>query len=459
MGRNQTLAILFALIVAHIALAASFASVTPFRKSGYLFGQRDPKTGGPQFVPDLGAPDERQHVNYIARLVHGGGFPVLDPKDPNLAENYQSHQPPLYYLLASGWSLATGVDVPPAPPATEGKEMSEDDGIKLRWLNVLLGATNVGGVFMLALWGYRNEKLALVAAAIAALLPMNVALSGAVSNDPLLFCLCTWTLALVMRGVRGGWTTKLAVGIGVLTGLTILTKTTGVSLLPILLLAIFLPGERKITGKQVACAIVPILLIAGPWLIRNHNLYGDFFAMNAFNDAFTGSAQASTFTGIYGPAGYWQDWVFNWTAHSFVGVFGYMDIWLTNTTTMNGSQGLYQITWILLAAGVIGWFVGVAKHGRENKAAIALNSVFALIILVLFIGFNAKYFQAQARYLMPAIGPIAGSLAFGLTSLMTKRWGAALAAVVVILGIGNAFALSNLPGAFQDRIHGTRSHP
>lgn len=456
MGRNQTLAILFVLIAAHIALAASFASMTPFRKSGFLMGTRDPKTGGPQYVTDVGAPDERQHVNYVARLVHGGGFPVLDPKDPNLGENYQAHQPPLFYLLASGWSVVTGIDVPPAPPASEGKEMSESDGVKLRALNVLIGAVTVGGVFMLAMWAYRRPEVALVATAFAALLPMNIALNGAVSNDPLLYCLCTWTLALVVHGIRDGWSTKLVVGVGILTGLAILTKTTGVALLPILLIALFLPGAKKIKPVQAAMAVVAILVVAGPWLVRNQSLYGDPFAMSAFNQAFVNSPQASAFIESAGALGYWQDWVFNWTAHSFVGVFGYMDIWLTNTTLRSGSQGLYQITWLLMAAAVIGWVMGLAKGEKSDRPIHILLTIFTFIIVVLFIGFNAKYFQAQARYLFPAIGPISCAVGFGLTSLLRKRWTAALAAVVLILGIGNIFAISKLPDAFKLRMDLTR---
>ncbi len=65
--------------------------MTPYRSGGVLLGQRDPATGQPQQVSDVGAPDERQHANYTLKLVRGEGFPVLDPNDPNLIENYQAH--------------------------------------------------------------------------------------------------------------------------------------------------------------------------------------------------------------------------------------------------------------------------------------------------------------------------------------------------------------------------------
>ncbi|RYG45046.1 hypothetical protein EON79_13525, partial [bacterium] len=82
MNARTTLPILLALIVAHIVLAATFAAKTPWRTGGVV-------TIGPSVERDIGAPDERQHANYIARLARGEGLPVFDAKDPNLYENYQ----------------------------------------------------------------------------------------------------------------------------------------------------------------------------------------------------------------------------------------------------------------------------------------------------------------------------------------------------------------------------------
>lgn len=453
MGRNATLGILFALIGAHIVLAAVFASITPFRTPGALLYQRDPKTEGPPKVQDVGAPDERQHVNYIARLVHGGGFPVFNPHDPNLYETYQSHQPPLFYLLAAGWATVAGVDLPPAPPASEGKEMDQSDGVKLRALNVVIGSATVAGVFMLAFWAYRRPEVALTAAAFAALLPMNLALSGAVSNDPLLFCLCTWTLALTVRAVRDGWTNQLAAGVGLLAALAILTKTTGVALLPILLVAVLLKGVPRPNRTQILIAVAPILLFVTPWWVRNQQLYGDPLALRAFSEAFVGSAQASPFIQGYGPAGYWIDWVGAWTVRSFIGIFGYMDIWLTNTGGRTGANSVYQVAWLVLLAAAAGWVMALRKpDDAEAKRIHLLNGLFFLVVLFLFLRFNTQYFQAQARYLLPAIGPIACGVGLGLVTLCRDRWKIALSVVVLVFGFASIFAVVKLPDQFAKRI-------
>lgn len=460
MGRNQTLAILFAIIAVHIALAAAFASMTPYRKDGLIFSNRGAHAN------DIGAPDERQHVNYIARLVHGNGFAVLDPKDPNLYEHYQAHQPPAFYVLAAGWATVTGIDIPPPPPGNEGREMSVDDGVKLRALNVVIGSFTIAGVYMLAFWGYRRVEGSLTAAAFAALLPMNVALSGAVSNDPLLICLCTWALAMLFHAMHDGWTVKRAVILGLLAGLAILTKSTGVALLPAILLGAVI--SRKPTGDEAVtptkpihwvAALVPLLLLVVPWWLRNMSLYGDPLAMKAFKQSFTGSAQASMFIEGMGPLNYWKNMVFAWTAESFVGVFGYMDIWLTNTGMRGGSRGIYWMCWGLLLVAALGWISGLRHETTEGKRLHLVNGTFFLVVVVMFLGFNATYFQAQARYLLPALGPISCGVGFGLISMFRNRVGTAFALTVLIFGLADGFALTHLPNEFAQRMGIAQRNP
>ncbi len=96
---------LVALGLLHIGLSLWFASITPYRTAGTL---------GHMPIPDVGAPDERQHANYIQGLLSGEGFPVLDigrmQTDPDYRrERYENHQPPLYYIAAAAWCKVTGI--------------------------------------------------------------------------------------------------------------------------------------------------------------------------------------------------------------------------------------------------------------------------------------------------------------------------------------------------------------
>ena len=450
---KQTAAIVaVVLAIVHLVLACLYANTTPYRTAGILLGQRDPNTGAYQRVPDIGAPDERQHANYALRLVSGDGFPILDPKDPELIENYQAHQPPLYYLIEAGWAKALGVDL-----------QSPSAGFQARFPNALIGALTVLGAFFLGLWAFQRTDVGLIAAAFTAVLPMNAALSGAISNDPLLYCLCTWSLANIAKGCVEGWCMGIAIRVGLLVGLAILTKTTAVALLPVLLVSLFIGPQRPGIKHVLACALV-LAVVAAPWLMRNQNLYGDPLAISAFNEAFKNSPSRELITGIaeiQNPGkdpnlAYWTDWVGWWTARSFFGVFGYMDIFLnergTSATGPNAPNSLYRM---LLAMGVltfIVWLIALrtpdwSMHRRMHW----LLGIFLAIVLLLFVRFNAQYFQGQARYLFPAIGVIGAGVAVAILALARGRWQAGLAAVVLILGALNVYALARLPSEFSRR--------
>lgn len=452
MTRKTALTVAIVLAALHLVLACMYASMTPYRTEGVLRGQRDPATGGPQRVPDVGAPDERQHANYTMKLLNGEGFPVLDPKDPNLGENYQAHQPPLFYILHAGWTKITGADLD-----------SPDSGVKARSINALIGAATVMGAFFLGLWAFRREDVGLIAAAFVALLPMNTALSGAVSNDPLLYCLCTWTLAFLARGAVEGWTLKIAILVGLFTGLAMLTKTTAIGLLPILLLSLFL-GPNKPNPKQIAVCAVALLVVAVPWLARNQSLYGDPLAISAFNEAFKNSPSRELITqiaeiqnvGKNPNLAYWTDWVGWWTSRSFFGVFGYMDIFLNESgTPSTGPKSPNALYRMLMALGVVVialWALALRREEwSQHRKMHWLLGAFLIVVVVLFLRFNAQYFQGQARYLFPAIAVIGIGVGIATLQLARSNWKAALAVVVVILGGLNLYALNRLPEEFRVR--------
>jgi 4-amino-4-deoxy-L-arabinose transferase-like glycosyltransferase len=434
------LAIVFALV--HLGLALWFASFTPYRSTGVIMSSR----GAPPPI-DIGAPDERQHVNYVKDLVEGHGFPVLRPTDPHLLEHYQAHQPPLYYLLEAGWTKLTGV--------TDLE--SQDSGLKLRALNALIGAGGVFAVFLAGLWGFRRPEVGVIAASMAALLPMNVALSGAVSNDPLLFLISSLTIAFLALAVRDGWNLKRSVAIGVLIGLGLLTKTTALSLGVATLVAIALsrPGMKK---PYWALALVVPLVIYGPWMIRNQSLYGDPFAISAFNKAFVGSPQAQPFIEGFGLFGYFVNWVGWWTFRAFLGAFGYMDIFLNETGLPGGTahNTLYRLflalTVLIFAGWVASWKSG--EEPSEDRKVHLVNLSFTLVVALLFVRFNLQYFQAQARYIMPAVAPIAIAYALGGLQLAKGKWLPVLAGFVLFFGGITIYAGLRVPDEFAKRVTG-----
>lgn len=427
----------FVLALLHFAFAMLFASRTPFMTPGKVFTQGGGDDG--IYTVDIGAPDELQHVVLIGRLAGGGSYPVMDPKDPKLNFTYESLQPPLYYMLAAGWSKAMGLTAVPKFADYVEKNSYQDaeqvlkngtfteigstraavdqEGLKLRMLDALIGALGVLGVFALIWWSSLNRWAAAAGAGLAAFLPMNIALSGAVSNDPLLICLCTWVLALLALVARDELCVKRGLMIGFLTGLAFLTKTTALALVPVLLLAPLF-NRDTIRFKRLIPGAILALLIGGYWWMHNVSAYGDPFALKIFNDAFKDrNPTAEAMIARVGSGPYWQA-VFTIMLHSFVGVFSYMDIYL--------EPWVYKAAWGLLAVSGLLGMIQIAKGGnREDEGPTRrsihlLNIVFIVVMLVLFVQFNRGFFQAQARYVMPAIGPISALCGLGIAFLVDR---------------------------------------
>src|SRR2546421_8305209 len=126
-GLKPSNAFIVSLLVGiHLVLAFAYASITPYHTPGRY---RDANWA---IIPDIGAPDELQHVVNVQTFLNGH-LPVLDANDPNLGAHYQAHQPPLFYILAAGWAKVfgyTGLG-------------SQGAGLTLRALNVLIGCANV----------------------------------------------------------------------------------------------------------------------------------------------------------------------------------------------------------------------------------------------------------------------------------------------------------------------------
>jgi 4-amino-4-deoxy-L-arabinose transferase-like glycosyltransferase len=460
-------ALLAAVALLHATLAILYANATPYRTPGYLFVAKSRPWSA---VPDIGAPDERQHANYVIHILQGKGLPVYavmipDPaqpgqltRNPNLEEVYEYHQPPLYYLLTAGFSSLSGLD----STAAENPQ----SGLRMRYLNALFGAGTVIGVYALALWGLRRRDVALLAASITALLPMNLALSGAISNDPLLFCISTWTLAVCALAIREGWTVKRSLVVGALVGLGLLTKTTALALIPLVVVALLL---RKPKWPYAASSAVVTALLVTPWFLRNQRIYGDPLGLRSFQELFAGAPKAEDLIAGLGPLTYWMDWVGWWTARSFFGVFSYMDIFLnergnsyTGPPTNFGPAApntLYRILIGLAVIAIFGFLLYLrSPEAKATKRIHLLNGIFLALITVLFIRYNLSFFQGQARYFYPAIGPIAIGLSLGALYWAKSRSRLVIAAIAAGLFVLNAYALTRLPVEFQKRTRGTSSN-
>ncbi len=423
---------LLGVVLAHLALGVLFVRATPLFET----------------------PDEGLHYAVIEWLRRGYGLPVQDPANPQAIYGQEGSQPPLYYVLAAALTagLTSGdfeqvfvynphsrIGVPgtthnvrwyrPAPPTATGE--TERVGRVVRWFSLALSAVTLSLVYALARQLRLSRGLALAATALAAFNPMLIFIHAAINNDNLLMLLSTATLVGLARWSRQpgwpGW--RWAVGMGVLLGLAVLSKVSGLVLWPVVGLgllarAIQLAGWRALfTPRWVGRLAAPFVvagLVCGWWFVRNLMLYGELLGtrtMVAVVGARAVPVDALTLVA--------QEWYGFYL--SFWGVFGVFTVLPHPAVQMV----FHTVTLAALAGGVM-----VLARARGRAYMPALLALFVGLTLVGVLQWTWQTPASQGRLLFGAIAPLSLGLAVGLHTLNRRApWlaaGALLACAVWI---------------------------
>lgn len=384
-------------------------------------------------LPWADMPDESAHSLYIEHLLEKRSLPVFTSG----TGNYEAHQPPLYYLAAA--PLVALARLAGGAVAAQGKAA--------RLLSVVAGAA----VVLLTYRIFRRvapqrPELAELAAGGAAFLPSQLLVFSAVGNDAvteMFFCaLALAAVAIAAREPR--WRELLALGIGV--GLAVLTKVSACLLLVavpvgVVLASGYWPGEKRARKAGWACALVlgAALLCSAWWFLRNQRLYGDPLGASRFVEIFSRDRPGPEYFRRYGPFVH-AELLALWTFKSSLGVFGQANRFL---------PGWAYAGW--LAVCLVS-FVGCARAGwrslrkkqAEPSALVAGGVLGAQMLLVTaaFLRFNAVFFQAQARYLGPAVAGWAGLWALGLLAWVPRERALLFArAATLLLAIAALLAL------------------
>jgi hypothetical protein len=406
------------------------------------------------YTPDWQAPDEPAHYNYVCYLAEEHRFPLLKPGDfpavyleeikearfpPEMSIapiRYEFHQPPLYYLmLVPLYQIFGGALLP------------------LRLVSVLLGGLalvviywTVGALFP------QRPSLALGTAALAAFLPMHVALSAAVNNDALAELLLALALLLVVRYLRAGpgledHRTRLLVLLGVTTGLGLVTKSSLYILLPFTLLAIAVRhlwldrwGGAANTEEVTAVTdsaetgraslshlleagvayLLPAVGLALPWWVRNVALYGglDILGLTRHEQVVVGQLRTAEFVAQFGLGRLLHDLVVT-TFQSFWGQFGWMGVLL--------DQRLYQalvVLSVLAVAGLVLWLMhGFLRRKSPMAEAVTTNQGADSVDSNHFSGRPVRSNRFSGSPLEPWQGAATGLLVlWGLLTVASYLW-------------------------------------
>ena len=363
-------------------------------------------------VPIFEAPDESWHWEY-ARFIHdNGGLPKYSP------EMVEGVQAPLYYLL-----------IAPVAAKTEHREMMArlEPGIfklacppkvfrdcpsdfrkfwSIRIARLVTVAFSLLTVLFTYLAGFETSgkrSTGLLAGCLVALLPEFTFRGSNISNDALVAAASAAATFLIIRLVRRGFSWKLGFLAALCVALAILSKVSAMVFVPVLAGALLIgPGSWINKGKRLGLLLVTALC-AAPWLIRNQVLYGDLLASRAMLTALpTLVDKKSIFSSFFETTFPWM------VADSFVGVFGWMSIylpsWIYKTFALGGIISL------------VGMVFSVARRTIDRRLLV----IFGAIVLLTFaslIQLNLTFTQPQGRLLFPALTALMVIAAIGFEAL------------------------------------------
>jgi 4-amino-4-deoxy-L-arabinose transferase-like glycosyltransferase len=393
-GRERLL--LWLILAASLALSVLFALRVPFDGSN---------------------PDETSHLSYIRLLLEQRGFVVFHANDPAY---FETHQPPLYYLLCVPVYALTGGSL-----------------FAVRLVSAVIQLATI----LVAYRAGRNvfpdrREIALGLAAFVAFLPTQAQLAGAVNNDSLTTLLCTalfWKLFRLVRNGRGGHVRGAAI-IGALLGVGLLTKLSVLQMIPAIAVAYFMAvraGQIRPTDalRQFAVVLAVGVLIASPWLIRNQLLYGDPLTIKIFpQTAGPGTPTPSFMMQLKGWS--FADYVRNNAVRTYASFW-----YLIPPNILMPDIGRFVLVVLLGLGGLVGAFRGAERGGVAGgeRRMVYLAAAGILLLIPFFVRFNLQFFQAQGRYFLPALLPAALLTCVGWGRVGGRRAGAAVGMVAVVL--------------------------
>lgn len=336
-----------------------------------------------------------------------------------------------------------------------------------RMVNIILGTLTA---FLTLKIGKRlfSKEAAYFMAVLVAFLPGAVFIHSYINTDSMALFASTWIILCWVRGMQDGWSNRLCVELALALGVCTLSYYNAYGYL--LLSALFFAGifckcqekqwDYKPMLKKGFLILGIVFLVAGWWFIRSAILYdGDFLGMKTSSmcaemyakEAYKPSNRETPQSlGMSLPGMlFWipsDEWHFNYmgtVAASFIGTFGFMDIFMPENWT--------KAYWTVLFIGAVGvlwnwkcfFRVAVRRVSKQtikeegNKRIIItfikdkvwnkenwlrVNLLFAGLIpcfLLLYYAY-ASDFQAQGRYLMPGCIPLMYFITLGFDTILKK---------------------------------------
>lgn len=270
--------------------------------------------------------------------------------------------------------------------------------------------------------------------AIIAFQPITAFLASYINNDSTAILATTMIIYLWILGLESNWETKHCVLLGLSIGFCALTyyNAYGYILCSIIICLISTilnkMKVKDIVQKSIIVSLVAFA-VAGWWFVRNaiiydgdilgtrtQNEYGDKYAMEEYKPSTRETPQnkgESLWDMLYN-----DKWL-NVIAKSFIGMFGYQKIIMSNQIYYS-----YFLIWLIGGIGCILRFREIFIYKIEEKNKYLLNYIFVIsIIISIALSIIYSYtsdFQPQGRYIMGIIVPFTYFLVSGIEAVLER---------------------------------------
>jgi Predicted membrane protein (DUF2142) len=353
--------------------------------------------------------------------------------------------PPLYYALES------------LPYWISPSHNLLDRLVLMRLLSAVLAAATVLVVFEFLHTLLPSTPWAWAVGALAvAFQPTFGFISGGVNNDNLLFLLSALTFLLLARAFRDGLTLRLAIALGAVAGIAVISKLIYLGIVPAVGLALLAlvaraPSERRLeTARNGAiaagCAVAPIVAYL---IVARIAWHRGLFTPGQISGTVGAHASGTT----RGALSYvWQLFLPRLPGmnHQIAGVPLHR-VWFNGFIGRFGwlgygyPQWVYDVAWRVAIAIVLLTLGGLARSLRALRTrwlelacyAVAVAGTAALVGLVDYQAFiSHQPLYEQARYLLPLSALYGAAIALAARAA-GRRYGPVLGAALVMLALAH----------------------
>ena len=264
--------------------------------------------------------------------------------------------------------------------------------------------------------------------------PITAFLASYINNDSTAILAISMIIYLWILGLESNWKTKHCILLGGAVGFCALTyyNAYGYILCSVLIClssAVLNKMDAKEIAKKALIVASVAFAVAGWWFARNaiiydgdilgtktQNEYGDKYALEQYKPSVRKTPENSNESILHMLN---EDAWAKTTVKSFVGIFGYHSILMSNKIYY-----LYLSLWLIGGLGCLLKFKDLFIYKKEEKSKYILNYIFVIAIIIpILLSIIYSYtsdFQPQGRYIMGIIIPFMYFVANGIQTMLEK---------------------------------------